>query len=230
MKQQILVIEPEQLSLQALSKALSQAGYTVNAVRTASEGLQHAYETHPHLILLDLMLPDMDGWQLCTRFREMSRVPIIVLTALRDEEDLVKALQLGADDYLIKPVTMNVLRAKVKAVLRRAARWDGQDTDPSSNRLEYQGLTLDLTKYEVTLNNRRVDLSPTEFKLLSLLMTHKSATLPSDFLLTQIWGPNYIGEVSHVRLYISYLRKKLESNPAQPQFIHNVWGIGYRFG
>jgi DNA-binding response OmpR family regulator len=201
----------------------------VDVAGTAVEGLQRAYGSKPDLIILDVMLPGMDGWQTCQRFREMSNVPIIMLTALGSEENVVKGLELGADDYLVKPVTMKELGARVKALLRRAYGNNGSPTEISKI-IQHEGLVIDFDKHEVTLRDNRIDLSPTEFKLLSCLVKHKGRVLPHDFLLTQVWGPEYAGELDHLRLYISYLRKKIEKNPSKPELIQNEWGVGYRFG
>jgi DNA-binding response OmpR family regulator len=230
MKKSILIIEDDFIIQESLLVMLSRIGYEVETATTAIDGLQKGYSLKPDLIILDVMLPGMDGWQLCERFREMSKVPIIMLTALGGEDDIVKGLGLGADDYLIKPVTMAILAAKVKAVLRRAYNENGPSINERKNALEYEGLMIDFDKHEVTLSEKRVDLSPTEFKLLSYLMRYKSRALSKEFLLTQVWGPEYAGEPDHLRLYISYLRKKIEENPARPKFIQNVWGVGYRLG
>jgi DNA-binding response OmpR family regulator len=152
-----------------------------------------------------------------------------MLTALGSEENVVKGLELGADDYLVKPVTMKELGARVKALLRRAYGNNGSPTEISKI-IQHEGLVIDFDKHEVTLRDNRIDLSPTEFKLLSCLVKHKGRVLPHDFLLTQVWGPEYAGELDHLRLYISYLRKKIEKNPSKPELIQNEWGVGYRFG
>jgi DNA-binding response OmpR family regulator len=230
MKKRILIIEDDLIIQESLVVMLSRIGYEVEAASTAIDGLQKGYSIKPDLVILDVMLPGMDGWQLCERFREMSNMPILMLTALGGEDDVVKGLALGADDYLIKPVTMSILTAKIKALLRRAYDENGRSLADSRNTLEYEGLTIDFDKHEVTVDNERIELSPTEFKLLSYLMQNKSRALSKEYLLTQVWGPEYAGEPDHLRLYISYLRKKLEDNPAKPKFIHNVWGVGYRLG
>ena len=225
----ILIIDDDMVIQQSLTETLQSLGYEIEVAGKAVDGFGKAYRTKPDLIILDVMLPGMDGWQICQRFRAMTDIPILFLTALGSEDDIVKGLTLGGDDYLVKPVTMSVLAARVKALLRRANGSQNAGSAPSSV-VEYQGLLIDLDKYEVRLNNRRLSLSKTEFNLLACLMTHRGRVLSHDFLLGQVWGPEYLGELSHLRLYIRYLRQKLEADPAKPQFIQTVRGVGYRFG
>jgi two-component system KDP operon response regulator KdpE len=182
------------------------------------------------LVILDIMLPDMDGWQTCRRFREMSDVPIIMLTALGSEENVVEGLNLGADDYIVKPVTADELVARIRALLRRASRSTTGSSNGREPILTYDHLVIDFDKHEVTAEGKRVDLSPTEFRLLSVLSRHRGRVLPHEFLLSEVWGPEYVGEVDYLRLYISYLRRKIEKDPSDPSLIHNEWGVGYRFG
>lgn len=229
MKNKILVIDDDPILQQTIAENLRTLGYEVEVASKAVEGLQKAYGAQPDLIILDVMLPGMDGWQTCRRFREMSDVPIIFLTALGQEDDIVKGLDLGADEYLVKPVSLKELGARVKALLRRAYTNNGSNAE-ISRIIQHEGLVIDFDKHEVMLQDRRIDLSPTEFKLLSCLVKHKGRVLPHDFLLKQVWGQEYAGELDHLRLYISYLRKKIEVNPSKPELIQNEWGVGYRFG
>jgi DNA-binding response OmpR family regulator len=229
LKNKILVIDDDPILQQTIAENLRTLGYEVEVASKAVEGLQKAYGAQPDLIILDVMLPGMDGWQTCRRFREMSDVPIIFLTALGQEDDIVKGLDLGADEYLVKPVSLKELGARVKALLRRAYTNNGSNAE-ISRIIQHEGLVIDFDKHEVMLQDRRIDLSPTEFKLLSCLVKHKGRVLPHDFLLKQVWGQEYAGELDHLRLYISYLRKKIEVNPSKPELIQNEWGVGYRFG
>lgn len=230
MANKILVIDDDEALQQSLASMLSSLGYEVSVAGEAVDGLKQAYSTGPDLIILDVMLPGMNGFETCKRFREMSNVPIIMLTARGSEEDIIKGLELGADEYLVKPVTMKELGARVKALLRRAYNGKPGQSSEYTNKLEYNDLTIDLDKHEVTRKNERIDLSPTEFKLLTTLVKHQGRVLPHDFLLTQVWGPEYSGELDHLRLYISYLRRKVETNAKKPELIQNEWGVGYRFG
>lgn len=178
------------------------------------------------------MLPDLDGWQTCTRFREMSEVPIIMLTALSSEENVIKGLNLGADDYIVKPVTTEELSARLRAVLRRAnrsANVNGSNGQTRRAIFTYENLVIDFDRHEVTIDGEWVYLSPTEFRLLSVFVQHQGRMLSHEFLLREVWGPEYINEIDYLRLYISYLRRKIEADPSKPGMIHNEWGIGYRF-
>ncbi len=230
MQKRILVIDDDQSLRNNLKDILNSLGYETITAGAAVEGLQEAYKAKPNLIILDVMLPGMDGWQTCQRFREMSNVPILMLTALGSEDDVVKGLEMGADDYVVKPVTMRELGARVKALLRRAELSSDKSNLDVSKFIQYQDLVIDFDKHEVTRKNKRIDLSPTEFRLLSCLVKHQGRVLPHSFLLTQVWGAEYSGELDHLRLYISYLRRKIEDDPSKPDLIKNEWGIGYRFG
>jgi two-component system KDP operon response regulator KdpE len=225
----LLLIDDDVQLCELLQLMLSKMDFEVETAHDAVNGLRKAYTMKPDAIVLDIMMPGMDGWQTCQRFREMTDVPIIMLTALGSEDEVIKGLNLGADDYLVKPVTADELAARVRALLRRVAR---SNTKPGSREpiLTQDNLVIDLDKYEVTLDGERVDLSPTEFRLLSVLAKYKGRVLPHEFLLTEVWGPEYVGEIDYLRLYISYLRRKLEKDPANPDLIQNEWGVGYRFG
>jgi DNA-binding response OmpR family regulator len=230
MKQRILIIDADGRMRDSLAITFSQIGYEVATARTGLEGLHQGYDLSPDLILLAVQLPDLDGWQLCQRFRAISNVPIMILTSLGSEADIVKGLGLGADDYLVKPVRSRVLVAKVKAVLRRAGAAARASAEAGALRTVYDELMMDFDTHEVTVAAKQVDLTPTEFNLLAVFMTHQGRTLSTAYLLTQVWGAEHGGEPDRVRLYISYLRQKIEPDPATPKFIQTVWGVGYRLG
>lgn len=232
MSVKLLLIDDDVSLCEAVRFMLTKKGFEVEVAHSAISGLQKAYALKPDIVILDIMLPDMDGWQTCRRFREMSDVPIIMLTALGSEENVVEGLNLGADDYIVKPVTADELAARIRALLRRVSRShlsgsNGRGREPI---LTYDNLVIDFDKHEVTVDGKRIDLSPTEFRLLSVLSRHKGRVLPHEFLLTEVWGPEYVGEVDYLRLYISYLRRKVEKDPSKPSLIQNEWGVGYRFG
>ncbi|RME78861.1 MAG: DNA-binding response regulator [Chloroflexi bacterium] len=226
----LLLIEDDYILSETLRLTLTQKGFTVETAGDAITGLQKAYAIKPDLIILDIMLPGMDGWQACERFREMSDVPIIMLTAVGSNQDIVKGLNLGADDYIVKPVTADELTARVKALLRRVSRVPEKHSRARAKILSCDYLVVDLDKHEVTVDGKRVDLSPTEFRLLSVLIRHKGRMLPHEFLLNEVWGPEYVGDIDYLRLYVSYLRRKIEKEFNKPSLIHNEWGVGYRFG
>jgi two-component system KDP operon response regulator KdpE len=225
----VLVIDDDILLCDALKLMLANMGFQVEVAHEAITGLRKAYALKPDAIVLDIMMPSMDGWQACRRFREMTDVPIIMLTALGAQENVIKGLDLGADDYLVKPVTAEELAARIRAVLRRTSRSTGNGNDQKPI-FTQDNLVIDFSKYEVTVDGKRVDLSPTEFRLLSVLARYKGRVLPHEFLLREVWGAEYVGEIDYLRLYISYLRRKLEKDPSNPALIHNEWGVGYRFG
>jgi len=225
MATKVLLIDDDTSLCEVLKLALTRMDFEVEIAHDAISGLQKAYAIRPDVVILDVMMPSMDGWQACRRFREMTDVPIIMLSALGSQPDIVKGLNLGADDYIVKPVAPEELAARIQAVLRRATRSSAmQKREPI---LREGNLVIDFDKYEVTLNGERIDLSPTEFRLLSVLARYKGRVLPHEFLLTEVWGPEYVGEIDYLRLYISYLRRKLKSDAS---LIHNEWGVGYRFG
>ena len=229
MSHKLLIIDDDVQLCELLQLMLAKMDFEVEIAHDAVTGLKKAYSLKPDAIVLDIMMPGMDGWQTCQRFREMTDVPIVMLTALGSEDEVIKGLNLGADDYLVKPVTADELGARVRALLRRVSR-SQNNTNSREPILTHANLVIDLDKYEVTIDGNRVDLSPIEFKLLSVLAKYKGRVLPHEFLLTEVWGPEYVGEIDYLRLYISYLRRKLEKDPSNPDLIQNEWGVGYRFG
>ena len=225
----ILLVDDDVLLSKTFQLILIDMGFQVEMAHNGVEGLKKAYSLQPDVILLDVMMPDMDGWETCQRFKEMCDVPIIMLTAIDSQENVIKGLDLGADDYIVKTVTAEELGARIRAVLRRASR-SNVSAGKQKPIITQDNLVIDFDRHEVTVDNERIDLSPTEFRLLSVLARHKGRVLPHDFLLTRVWGPEYIGEIDYLRLYISYLRRKLEKDPSNPSLIYNEWGVGYRFG
>jgi two-component system KDP operon response regulator KdpE len=224
MAERILVIEDDCAYAEMLRAGLERIGYKVDLAYNATEGLRRAFQNRPDLVILDIMMPGIDGWQVCQRFREMSDIPILMLTALASEDHKIKGLDLGADEYLVKPVTMEVLAAHIRALLRRAANSDST----LETVYEAQGLTIDIEKRAVTRDGKRIDLSPTEFRLLECLVRNKGRSLSHEFLLNEVWGPA-VEETRYLKLYISYLRHKIEVDPSEPKLILTEWGYGYLF-
>jgi DNA-binding response OmpR family regulator len=223
-----LVLIDDDVSLcETLRFMLTKEDYQVEVAHDGVSGLQIVYALDPDAVILDIMMPKMDGWQTCRRLREMSDVPILMLTAVDAGEQLVEGLNMGADDYVVKPVSFDILIARIRALLRRGSRSGGNGR---ASILTYEDLMIDMDKREVTLDNKRVDLSPTEFRLLAVLLRHKGRVLPHEYLLTEVWGPEYVSEIDYLRLYIRYLRRKVEKNPAKPSLIFSEWGVGYRLG
>lgn len=227
----LLLIEDDIRLCETLSHILTFKGFQFQTANDALNGLQKIYQDKPDLVILDIMLPDSDGWQVCSHIKAMSDVPVLVLTALGTEEHVLKALELGADDYIVKPVTTSELLSRVNSLLRRTYRPSKPlSADYAGCILRYGDLVIDLDRHEVTLEGKRVDLSPTEFQLLTVLIRYEGRMLPHEFLLNKIWGSEYTHKIAYLRLYINYLRRKIEKNPEKPELIHNEWGIGYRFG
>lgn len=225
----ILLVDDDVELSKMFQLTLTDMGFQVEMAHNGVEGLKKAYSLQPDVILLDVMMPEMDGWDTCKRFKEMCDVPVIMLTAVDSQDSVIKGLDLGADDYIVKTVTAEELAARIRTVLRRASR-SNISIGKQKPIITQDNLVIDFDKHEVTVDGERVDLSPTEFRLLSVLARHKGRVLPHDFLLTQVWGPEYIGEIDYLRLYISYLRRKLEKDSSAPSLIYNEWGVGYRFG
>jgi two-component system, OmpR family, KDP operon response regulator KdpE len=222
----ILLAEDELALRDFVSRNLRARGFEVYEASNGLEALALWEREDPHLLILDIMMPRMDGLEVCRRVREHSAVPIIVLTALDAESDKVTALDLGADDYLTKPFGVEELLARVRAVLRRT-RWEG--LPPTSGIKQFGDLEIDLAGHVVRLRGVEVRLSPTEFSVLKQLVINAGKVLTHRMLLQSIWGPEYGGEAEYLRVYINRLRQKLESDPASPRYLLTEPGVGYRF-
>lgn len=222
----ILVAEDELALRDFVSRNLRARGFEVLEASNGLEAVATWERESPHLLILDIMMPRMDGLEVCRRVREHSSVPIIVLTALDDESDKVTALDLGADDYLTKPFGVEELLARVRAVLRRT---QGEITPAASSSRQFGELSIDLTARVVRLRDTEVRLSPTEFAVLKELVSNAGKVLTHRMLLQSIWGPEYGGEAEYLRVYINRLRQKLEADPANPRHLLTEPGVGYRF-
>ncbi len=222
----ILLAEDEGTLRDFVSRNLRARGFEVLEASNGLEAMALWEREAPHLLILDIMMPRMDGLEVCRRVREHSAVPIIVLTALDAESDKVAALDLGADDYLTKPFGVEELLARVRAVLRRT-QWEA--VPPASGVKRYGDLEIDLSGHIVRLQGVEVRLSPIEFSLLEQLVTHAGKVLSHRMLLQRIWGPEYGGEAEYLRVYINRLRQKLEPDPAHPRYLLTEPGVGYRF-
>ena len=227
MSHKLLLIDDSEDLQKLVSMFLEKNGYEVVRASNAKEGLRQLAKSQPDLVLLDIMMPDVDGWETCRRIREITNVPIIILTAKSQERDVVRGLELGADDYLSKPFDPAELRARIEALLRRTKEMAA--TAHTSQVLEDGWLYIDLGKRVVKAENKPVDLTPTEFRLLAALIQQIDCVIPHQQLLRQVWGPEYCDEVHYLKLYIRYLRQKLEKDPSSPQYLLTEWGVGYRF-
>lgn len=224
MKAKILVIDDDPSVTRVVGMALEEVGYLVQVAGNGLEGLQRLYEWRPDLVILDLVMPRMDGWLTCQRIREVSDVPIVMLTVKGGDAHELNGLRVGADLYMTKPFAVSVLVARVEALLRRTQLASGL---PRQTLVRTKRLQIDLSKHEVRLDGRIVDLSPTEFRLLMALASRAGEVISHRELLTQVWGPEYVNENLYLKLYIYYLRQKLEENPAHPQYIVTKRGVGY---
>ncbi|HEX5691438.1 MAG TPA: response regulator transcription factor [Roseiflexaceae bacterium] len=222
----ILVAEDQETLRASIGRNLRARGFEVVEATNGLEALALWETEQPHLLILDVMMPRMDGLEVCRRVRERSIVPIIVLTALDAESDKVTAFDLGADDYLCKPFSVEELLARVRAVLRRA---DWFTQPPTPGLLRYGDLTIDLDGHTVLLREQPVQLTPTEFALLAQLAGSPNKAIPHQTLLQRVWGSEYSGEAEYLRVYIGRLRRKLEADPSNPRRLLTEPGIGYRF-
>ncbi len=220
----ILLIDDDPVLLELLSSQLQAAGYRPVAANDGSTGLALAAETQPDLVVLDVMMPNMDGWEVCKRVREQAPVPIIMLTAKGEEFDKLRGFRLGVDDYVTKPFSFAELVARVGAVLTRAER----EHAPTRS-LVSGDVTIDFDERRVIVAGRDVDLTPTEYRLLEILARRVNHTIPSEVLLTEVWGTEYAGEIEHVKHFIWTLRKKIEADPGDPRHLITERGFGYRF-
>ena len=222
----ILVVDDEPRLIRLMRLNLEHAGYQVVEASTGQGALDKLRDTLPDLILLDVMMPELDGFEALQLIREISTVPVIMLTARGTEEDRVRGLELGADDYVTKPFSPRELLSRVRAVLRRAQT----PTQVEKGPLQIDGrLTIDFDRREVRVEGRLVKLRPTEFRLLYHLVQNAGWVVPHDQLLAKVWGYEYREETHYLRLYINYLREKLEKDPAHPEYILTERGVGYRF-
>lgn len=227
MNNKILVVDDDKSMCQYFAISLERNGFNVEIAHDGLDGLQKMYMLEPDLMLVDIAMPKLNGWELCQRVREISDVPVILLSATSSNEHTIRGLNLDADDFLTKPISPNILTARINAILRR--------TSNNKRKLPHRFLTaaegrvvIDTSKHKVTKNGAYVSLSPNEFQLLVTLAHHKGRVLEHQFLLNAVWGHNTSIEVSSVRNGVRELRRKLEDDVRNPQIIQTEWGIGYR--
>ncbi|MEK7681963.1 MAG: response regulator transcription factor [Chloroflexota bacterium] len=223
----VLVVEDEASLREALRYNLGRAGYTVFAVGDGMEALDVARSEKPDVIILDIMLPSLNGLEVCRQLRREMATPVLLLTARGTETDKVVGLETGADDYMTKPFSLRELQARVRALLRRAAT--GGAPPPGTGLLRSGDLEVDEARHQVTLGGAPVSLKPKEFALLAYLARNKGIALSREHMLEKVWGYDYEGDVRTVDVHIRWLREKLETDPGEPRRIVTVRGIGYRF-
>ena len=221
----VLVVDDESRMVEFIAMNLELEGFRVVRAANGSEALEKASREHPDLVLLDIMMPEMDGFETLAGLRETSSVPVIFLTAKSEEVDRIRGLDLGADDYITKPFSPRELVSRIRAVLRR--------TEPaalaSSEIVVDDELRINFDQRKVTVRGREVRLRPTEYRLLYQLVTNAGKLLTHEVLLSRVWGAEYRDEDQYVRLYITYLRQKIEKDPRNPRYILSERGLGYRF-
>ena len=219
----IVLIDDDPVLLELVANQLRTAGYHAQTASDGTSGLQVVAESKPDLVILDVMMPGMDGWELCRQLRDKLPVPIIMLTAKSEEIDKLRGFRLGVDDYVTKPFSFAELLARIGAVLARAERNSG-----AAHQLTRGDLTIDFDQHRVTRVERIVELTPTEYRLLEFLARHINRTVPTETLLREVWGAEYAGEIEHVKHFIWTLRKKIETDPGDPQHLITERGFGYR--
>lgn len=222
----ILIVDDEELLVKGLKRSLEAEGFETDAAYNGAQALEKILNEHYDLLILDLMLPEIDGLEVCRRIRQVSQVPIIMVTAKGEDVDKIIGLELGADDYLAKPFNTRELIARIKAVLRRN---NGRDSDTRLVRAQAR-LKLNLSRRTVTVDGKEIDtLTAKEFDLLLLLARHSGKVYTREDLLSLLWGYDYAGEDRTVDVHIRRLRDKIEPVPSHPEFIQTKWGIGYYF-
>lgn len=224
--EKILIVDDEENILELIRFNLQALGYEVLTLNNGSDALNVIRQEKPKLVLLDLMLPGMDGYDICKEIRKdssISYIPVIMITAKGEELDKILGLELGADDYVSKPFSVRELLARVKAVLRRTS------TQVIESSYKFGEISIDFQKHEVLKSSNKIDLTLKEFELLEILIKNKGRVMTRDFLLDKIWGYEYVGETRTVDVHIRHLRQKIEEDDKSPKFIETIRGIGYRF-
>ena len=222
----ILVVDDEQRMVRFIQLNLEQDGFEVVTAYNGKEALEQVRTQLPDLILLDIMMPDINGFEVLKKIREVNNVPVIMLTAKGEEDDRIQGLELGADDYITKPFSPRELVSRIRAVLRRTKSFKDDQADQI---IVDDRLTIDFSRREVWVEGKKVDLRPTEYRLLYHLVQNAGWVNTHEQLLSKVWGFEYQDEPHYVRLYVNYLRKKLEEDPSNPKYILTERGVGYRF-
>jgi DNA-binding response OmpR family regulator len=226
MREKILLVEDDIEFINLTRTWLHNAGYEVFTAGDGVEGMRRVFSNRPDIVILDANIPKMDGWEVCRRIRDMSDIPVLMVTVNGQKSDKLKGFNVGADDYLAKPIDFHELIARIQAILRRtrSAVRDNRSTTFNNGDIE-----VDWGSRQVWVRGQRVKLSPTEFKIMSCLIKSRGWIVTHEQLLEKAWGPNYIGDKSFVKLYIRYLRQKIEKDPHKPQIIMTERGVGYYF-
>ena len=227
-KQKILIVDDDNNIAELISLYLTKECYDTKIVNDGEQALIAFEHYKPNMLLLDLMLPGMDGYQVCTEIRKQSNVPIIMLSAKGEVFDKVLGLKIGADDYITKPFNILEVKARIKAILRRSAHHDVKEEE-SAKVVECRGLKIDCESRRVHIHGKEVNLTAKEFDLLELLVFHPNKVYSREDLLNTVWGYDYPGDARTVDVHIRRLREKIEVNPGVPDYVHTKWGVGYYF-
>ncbi|MCP4141811.1 MAG: response regulator transcription factor [Chloroflexi bacterium] len=222
----ILIIDDDAQLRRLMEYPLSKEGANVVLATNGKDGLRQLYSEKPDLVILDVMMPEMDGWETCKNIRQLSDVPIMMVTARGKEDDIIRGLDLGADDYITKPFQVKVLVARVRATLRRANLKPERESKVSYSD-DY--LTVDIEAHRIFAAGEPVKLTATEFRLLAYLLENAGRVMSFNQILENVWGWDYVGDDNYIRVYIWHLRKKIEKDSKNPEYIQNIQGIGYRF-
>jgi DNA-binding response OmpR family regulator len=226
MDPKVLVIDDDIGLLTMLRLGLELQGFDVATAEGGKEGLRRAYQMHPDVVVLDVTMSEMDGWTTCQRLRQVSDVPVIMLSSRTAKADIIKGLSMGADDYLTKPCSLAELTARINSRLRRSAR---SITADKRAIFDDGHLYVDLHEGTVLKDGELVELSPIEYRLLAHLVQERGRVVPRRDLLINVWGPEYADELSYLSVYIRYLRRKIEDDPSTPSYIQTRWKLGYYF-
>ena len=226
----VLVVDDEKLIVKGIKFSLEQDGMEVTAAYDGEEALNYIKEKEFDLVVLDVMLPKMDGLEVCQHVREFSQIPIIMVTAKGEDLDKIMGLEYGADDYITKPFNILELKARIKAILRRSVKKIDVKTSDKNRYLEIRGLKLVFESRRVFVDNKEANLTAKEFDLLELFMENSGRVYSRENLLDTIWGYAYPGDARTVDVHVRRLREKIESNPSDPKYIFTKWGVGYYFG
>lgn len=229
MAKKILVVDDEKLIVKGIRFSLEQDGMEVDCAYDGEEGLEKAKNGDFNLILLDLMLPKLDGMQVCQMIREFSNVPIIMLTAKSDDMDKILGLEYGADDYMTKPFNILELKARIKAIMRRSSNSVPKEEPEQKRIIEHGDLVLNCDSRRVYIAGREINLTAKEFDVLELLVLNPNKVYSRENLLNIVWGYEYPGDARTVDVHIRRLREKIEDNPSEPKYVHTKWGVGYYF-
>lgn len=226
MARKVLVVDDEKLIVKGIRFSLEQDGMEVDCAYDGQEALDYINKNKYDVILLDVMLPVLNGFEVCQQIREFSNVPVIMLTAKGDDMDKILGLEYGADDYITKPFNILEVKARIKAIIRRSSV---SETKEQPKVYSYNGLRIDIESRRAYINDKEVNLTAKEFDLLELLMLHPNKVYGREELLNTVWGYDYPGDVRTVDVHIRRLREKIEESPSNPVFIHTKWGVGYYF-